>query len=857
MIPVNLRVRNFLPYKGESTQLGFNAIHTACISGDNGAGKSSIIDAITWAIWGKSRAKSDDDLIHQSETETEVEFDFSAGGQHYRVIRRHTRPSGKRASGQSSLNLYIYSSGEFLPMTAERMRQTEEKIKSILHMDYDTFINSAYLRQGHADEFTRQDPSKRKEVLATILGLEIYDCYEERAKEQGKIAQENKRQISGSISEIEAKLINKPAYEAELLQREKHFKATVSAINALGSAMEQLRQEDQQLASVQTQLDQLITAIHRSSEDLKRKNKQYLESLKRIDEYKSLLEQRPKIEAAYQQFQKTLEHCEEMDRQARQIIDLRDKCKPFEKVCDNEKNDLNIQRKIIENALKELGKRAAQVASLDAEKQKLDQKRQALTQTKKELESSKELLRKYKVDLSRLYDENKRANQYIADIVEKQRLLVENKSKAICPLCESYISDGQLALVQNKYSSDKKNMLHIIDENDKAINKLSDSIEDGEAKIRQKENTYNDESSIFINREAHLTQSLKESFEAENKITGAKIELEAINNRLATGDYAHTEQEALACIEAQIATFSYDATRHEKLQQEKLQLQNSEHQKQRLNEAAIQLQREQESAASYIEDILDIQKRLEQDNHTLLQLTHVLEKRPELQRKLSIAISSFEQQTKEQQTARDDVTSIKEKLAQLADMENDLAEKRKRFATESENESLYKQAAQIFGKKGIQAMLIETALPEIEAEANHLLGRMTDGRMTIVFETQQTTKKGESSETLDIKIADELGTRNYELFSGGEGFRIDFAVRIALSRLLARRAGAPLPTLIIDEGFGTQDTDGIEKLKEAINAIQDDFQKILIITHIEELKDAFPVRINVVKTAEGSTIYVT
>jgi exonuclease SbcC len=94
------------------------------------------------------------------------------------------------------------------------------------------------------------------------------------------------------------------------------------------------------------------------------------------------------------------------------------------------------------------------------------------------------------------------------------------------------------------------------------------------------------------------------------------------------------------------------------------------------------------------------------------------------------------------------------------------------------------------------------------------------------------------------------------MYSGGEAFRIDFAIRIALSRLLAGRAGAPLPTLIIDEGFGTQDSSGIERLKEAINSIQDDFEKILVITHMEELKDAFPTRIEVTKTDQGSTISV-
>jgi exonuclease SbcC len=148
------------------------------------------------------------------------------------------------------------------------------------------------------------------------------------------------------------------------------------------------------------------------------------------------------------------------------------------------------------------------------------------------------------------------------------------------------------------------------------------------------------------------------------------------------------------------------------------------------------------------------------------------------------------------------------------------------------------------------------ALPEIETEANRLLARMTDNRMHVKFETQKETKKGTVQETLDITIADELGTRAYEMFSGGEAFRINFAIRIALSRLLARRAGAPLPTLIVDEGFGTQDSTGLEKLKEAITSIQDDFDKILVITHLEDLKDAFPVRIDVVKTPDGSTISV-
>jgi exonuclease SbcC len=174
-----------------------------------------------------------------------------------------------------------------------------------------------------------------------------------------------------------------------------------------------------------------------------------------------------------------------------------------------------------------------------------------------------------------------------------------------------------------------------------------------------------------------------------------------------------------------------------------------------------------------------------------------------------------------------------------------------------EDQKLYDDLVTAFGKKGVPAMLIESVLPELEQEANTLLGKMTDNRMTVRFETQRNAKSGDSViETLEIKIHDGDSTRNYELFSGGESFRINFAIRIALSKLLARRSGASLQTLIIDEGFGTQDTTGRERLVEAIAGIQNDFQRILVITHIQELKDAFPVRIDIVKGPNGSQISV-
>ena len=208
----------------------------------------------------------------------------------------------------------------------------------------------------------------------------------------------------------------------------------------------------------------------------------------------------------------------------------------------------------------------------------------------------------------------------------------------------------------------------------------------------------------------------------------------------------------------------------------------------------------------------------------------------------------------ENRLADERVGGARQTLAALDALEGQLEALRLRGEKLSMEIELYEMLRIAFGKRGVPAMLIESVVPELEQEANKLLRRMTDGRMDIRIETQREIKTGETREALDIIISDELGSRPYETFSGGEAFRINFSLRIALSKLLANRAGARLKTLFIDEGFGTQDASGRAHLIDAIQSIQEDFEQILVITHIDELKDAFPARIEVEKSTDGARL---
>lgn len=200
---------------------------------------------------------------------------------------------------------------------------------------------------------------------------------------------------------------------------------------------------------------------------------------------------------------------------------------------------------------------------------------------------------------------------------------------------------------------------------------------------------------------------------------------------------------------------------------------------------------------------------------------------------------------------------------QLVEVLDSLRTRKKGLALEREEMTQgvarHRTLEKAFGKDGVPALLIEQALPQIEAKANDLLDRLSNGTMSIRFATQseyKDKKRDDLKETLDILISDGAGLRDYEMYSGGERFRVDFAIRLALSEILTQRKGARLQTLVIDEGFGSQDALGRQRLIEAINLVKPDFAKILVITHLDELKDAFPTRIEVEKNERGSTVRI-
>ena len=323
--------------------------------------------------------------------------------------------------------------------------------------------------------------------------------------------------------------------------------------------------------------------------------------------------------------------------------------------------------------------------------------------------------------------------------------------------------------------------------------------------------------------------------------------------------FAAEARQTLAKIDDELKAIGYDAAAHDQARRQEAQLRQAENELRGLERARAALQPLEREIAGLEEQLAAIHKETaaQQSEHdqAAAALSAALAQAPDLH--------AAEQELLRAQEAENhlrlEVGAARQKVLVLDDLKTRrqaLAAQRVDFARQV---SHYKQLERAFGKDGVPALLIEQALPQIEGHANEILDRLSQGSMAVRFITQAAYKdkrRDDLRETLDIQISDGAGKRDYELYSGGEAFRVNFAIRLALSEVLAQRAGARLQTLVIDEGFGSQDAQGRQRLIEAINQVRPDFAKILVITHIDELKDQFPNRIEIEKSSQGSTLRV-
>jgi exonuclease SbcC len=1003
MIPLQLTLKNFLSYR-EAT-LDFRGLHTACICGSNGAGKSSLLEAIAWAIWGESRAAIEDDVIHAGADDVRVDFQFRYGEQTYRVIR--SRHRGGKAAG---LDFQVQDGELFLTLTGKRMKDTQEQIDRCLKIDYRTFINSAYLRQGQADEFMKQNPSGRKQILAELLQLNRYEELALKAKDLSK-------QFEGQAQQLERTLepIRQSLEERELIQtRLQELEAEIQRIDREGESdrlqLQRLEVEQHQRQAWRDRIDWQENRRRSISEDIDRLANERLNLEKRLNLLTATIARKNEIAAdhekllrleheegmlsrKYQEFQEAQLAKQQIDRQLEkkaheidgQIQKITAKLESLQQQ-EKEIAQILAQSDDVNRGLEQLHQQRRRLQELDElylrvtpliarrhelngeigqEKAtiiaRIDQLRQNRGEVAAEIDRVPELrvealavatrlreLEKKQVYQKRIeekgnakrgekqgsIDKQKLYEEQIGELSEKMQKL--NVPEPICPLCEQDLDHHHRHQVVEKTRQQQEQL-------QEQIWLLQERVTANERELQQLRQEYSNlrkELQFLPNLQqkyGQLEARLEASEDSETKLGEIDRSIRELEILLETGHYAIDLQRELQLVNREIAGLNYDEQTHAlvrgeekrwkwaeikheqikdanrrlarlnnekpeyvdrlaKLEREKSQLLHNsplQQESQRLERSISELNydrahhqniqnllREANSARVAYRDLQqaerdypEVSERIEEINRAIQlreadrreteteieALTRQMETIADYGQEIANLRAGIEKRRRERDAMVFQKGRFEEGLARLDTLETTYRDNQEQLIRVRKQYRVYAELAKAFGKNGLQTLMIENVLPQLEAQTNQILARLTGNQLHVQFLTQRAgkgTKKRQQKliDTLDIIISDARGSRPYETYSGGEAFRINFSIRLALARLLAQRAGTALQMLIVDEGFGTQDAEGCDRLIAAINAIAPDFACILTVTHMPQFKEAFQHRIEVRKTEEGSRL---
>ena len=899
MIPLKIQLKNFLSYGPQLQTIDFAPYPLICLSGKNGHGKSALLDAITWAIWGQARktsntSKPDAGLLHLGQTSMQVILDFQCNGQMYRVKREYFKTYGKPLA-QLEFGVFEQGQTNLIPLTDKTIRKTQEKIVQTIHLDYDAFVNTAFLRQGHSNEFSQKSPKDRKTILGTILGLDQYEKIRKLAMEKVREAVNKKNTLTAIHEKMLEQLTKKDQLaqskkelkeqETELFTRQKEITKKTAALEEEEKILRHKRQQSEMLAfRLEQQKKELRNTLEQIQEARATWRTIHHKKLS-AHKYPQLLEKKTELTAKLTLHHKQLEAYLQLKNEYLQEKDTLQtlEARHAKKVAA-EQSDINITIKNFEIEQQHIAQQIQKLHELDkAQTRQLEENKKQLAKNHTESELLQKNIQKLPA-LEKQFEKRKETYQrWIAngqylhtqlEQLQQKKELVTNEDAPCCPLCEQNLSASRKRFLQQKFSDTGRMLFHRCKRLQKVTTALKGILVAQHKQLekhkqdKQKSKELNFHAKQLQEKKQELQKSIeqnkKENLLLEKKqkeIQGSlRTKKQELEKKLQDGlkqnkDYMQALQK--------VKTYE---TRLQKTAIDKTVIEN-------IKQALAQVEKEitaLQSAQEHINQQADRKKNIQNLCSTAKGLKQEVSKKvKELQQYNNLEKKEREYRDKKQQLAQETKQFTQKKEQILQEKANLNAQEDYLKAREKEQQQLQKDLKQLetvaenyqiiagaTSKDGVQALLIEDAIPEIENEANEILAKLTDGQAHVIIESLRDLKKGGTRETLDIHISDTSGIRPYELFSGGEAFRIDFALRIAISKLLARRAGTALQTLIIDEGFGSQDEQGLNQIMDAIYRIQDDFSKVIIVSHLSAMKDQFPIHFSVYKNAQGSHVSV-
>nr|MBC8282091.1 SMC family ATPase [Chloroflexota bacterium] len=598
MIPLKLTLSNFLCYRENVPTLDFAGVHVACICGSNGHGKSALLDSITWALWGKARGKVQDEMISYGADECRVELDFSSRDQNYRVIRSHGRGGKRRRGGASDLQLMVLEGDTARPITGDMIRETQARIDQTIGMDYDTFINSAFLVQGRADEFTNKTPTERKAVLSKILGLETYDRLQVRAREgnswadnTAKIAEGNVDRLRRELEQLVAPAAELKEVETTLITANKDLAEQQVKTTAIREQVGELRRQQagqeesaQRLSVLAKEADQFETAQ-------KTAQQQVLAFEKLVGQAIAIREGSAQLTAARNAFARLEEAGRSFDE--------------LERTRASTSAGIDVKRTQLESQIQQLSSdiesrlspKAQGLEQLQNSQLQLQEQGPGFEEQAKVLAGERENLNGIAVQVGQLQSALERSVSEGKDLAAKKDLLEgANGQEPMCPLCRTPLSEDGCERLAETFEADieaKREEYRTISAKVKTLQTEASELE---GRLPQQEQALTQAQTKLQVDLRQLEQQLQEARQAGLELAESAPRLEAMRATLADSSFAAEESVQLKKLEAQILELEYDPAARQRIFQESQNLEAFAQQEQLLEQAEAGLPGAKEAA---------------------------------------------------------------------------------------------------------------------------------------------------------------------------------------------------------------------------------------------------------------------
>ena len=773
------------------------------ILGPNGVGKSSMMEAIAWALFGNEREivrTKKEDIIRSGalpgdKCRVEVHFEYAEND--YIVWR-------EMKNRTYAVDAAVYENGICKARGGEK---TTEYIKKLLGTDYRTFSISVYARQNDLGAFSALKPAERKERIIRLLGIDRVDRVIKKIREErNKLREKIKGAEAGLLSDEEATLLKKTIEDGK------------NRLEALAKKTEEItrriKDAEAHVNSLRKRLDVLRTA-----------RKEYYELLERK---KGVEEQIARLKGR-------------MNRLVEELEDIKSAREKMEALHDYEVEYINLmeiksqmedaraKRVAVDRIMNEIAERRDEISRLAEERAECDKVLAEENEIKSKMERLAEEIERIRRKCEELRDvlEGIRGRILIAterwEEAKKHREEIERLGpEGVCPLCKRPLGDHYHALLK-MLNNDMRNFDAEKEKEMEMEKRIAEQIET----LRKQENDLTNVLRECDSRIAFIERTKAKSEELRRRIEDYRQRIESLEKELKKyGEVCFDEEE--------YENVCRRVEEYRKKHEEYLTLKRVVDREGIVRGEIEKIKSEIDKGKSSIQEIEkrvtklgfneDEYSRVEEELREAVDALHNLEiEREKVEKEKEVVGAEIEHAEKTLKKNDEILKKINEMRDELLYLEVLVGER---------DEGLL---------PSFRRYLISRIRPALMDYTSSILSSLTSGMFSDV----------EIDEDYGMKICEDGVYYPVDRFSGGQKDRANLSLRIAISRLLAERSGHMFNFIVLDEVFGSQDEEGRRNIMDVLQGLSTHFKQIFIITHIEDLKEYMPVVVEVFVDEQG------